>query len=52
MATNNKDEKFLELFHTLPELEQNSTLDFMEYLSSRKKAQEEWIADNSPSTDE
>lgn len=52
MATNNKEEKLLELFHLLPELEQNSTLDFMEYLSSRKRQSEEWVADNSPLTEE
>jgi len=33
----NKVEKFLELFYQLPESDQNSTLDFMEYLTARNK---------------
>lgn len=51
MAINKKDAKFLELFHSLPELEQNSTLDFMEYLSSKIK-EDKWFADNSPLTEQ
>ncbi|THF83710.1 hypothetical protein [Cohnella fermenti] len=49
-----KDKRLLHLFHQLPEPDQNSTLDFMEYLAQRKKqeAHEEWEADNSPLTED
>lgn len=32
-----KEEKFMDLFQKLSELEKNSTLDFMEYLIQKKK---------------
>lgn len=33
----NKEKKLLELFQQLPETEQNSTLDFVEYLAARQQ---------------
>lgn len=49
----NKGEKFLELFHQLPESDQNSILDFMEYLAARKKRNElERFYANLPEVDE
>lgn len=48
-----KEKKLLELFQNLPETEQNSTLDFVEYLAERQRRNElyRFYADL-PETDE
>ncbi|MFM9282250.1 DUF2281 domain-containing protein [Paenibacillus jiagnxiensis] len=49
----NKEKKLLELFQQLPETEQNSTLDFVEYLAERQRRNTlQQFYDNLPEVDE
>ena len=50
MAMN--EERMIELFRNLPEQDQNSTIDFMEYLSNRKTKQLQDFYANLPEVDE
>ncbi|MFB5679257.1 DUF2281 domain-containing protein [Paenibacillus terreus] len=49
----NKEKKLLELFQQLPETEQNSTLDFVEYLAERQQRKTlQQFYDNLPEVNE